>query len=274
MSKKKDSSTVDFSNIKHCTELTVPDDLKGKAIEAAVNERSDNLLMPGMMPIGTNSMAIATSNKAAVPKMSILIGKNWQSGRTIKVRFMDNPPKKVRDKIEQYAHEWEQVANIKFSFGSDANAQIRITCKLGDGSWSYLGTDALVIPKNRATMNYGWFVENTPDDEFSRTTLHEFGHALGAIHEHQHPIAGIPWNRPVVYDYYMQTQGWTKEDVDQQIFFKYDLNQTNSSQYDKGSIMHYAVPKELLLDPAFAVGWNRRLSATDKSFIKQVYPFS
>lgn len=121
-------------------------------------------------------------------------------------------------------------------------------------------------------MHYGWFTENTPDEEFSRTVLHKFGHALGSIHEHQHPIAGIPWNRQAVYEYYKQTQGWSREDVDTQIFFNYDLNQTNSSQYDKSSIMHYAIDKKLLLDPSFAVGWNKKLSVTDKSFMKQIYP--
>ena len=273
MSKDSEDTTMDFRNFKQCTELVLPADLKGKAIEAAVNERSDNLLMPGMMPIGLNSMAVATSNKASTPAISVLIAQKWASGRTLKVRFLGSPTQKVKDTIEFYAHEWEQFVNVKFLFGDDPNAEIRISCTLGDGSWSYLGTDALVIAKNRPTMNYGWFVDNTPEEEFSRTTLHEFGHALGAIHEHQHPIAGIPWNRPIVYDYYRRTQGWSKEDVDAQLFFKYDLNQTNSSQYDKASIMHYAIEEKLLLDPSFAVGWNKKLSSTDKSFMKTVYPF-
>jgi hypothetical protein len=121
-------------------------------------------------------------------------------------------------------------------------------------------------------MNYGWFTEETPDTEFSRTVIHEFGHALGATHEHQHPSAGIPWNRPAVYEYYQSTQGWTKEDVDFQIFAKYSKNQVNSSNYDKKSIMHYAIDARLLLDPSYAVGWNTSLSNTDKEFMKQMYP--
>jgi len=273
MSKNTEVPKIDYSNFKQCTELILPENLRGKGIEAAINERSDNLLMPGMMPIGVNSMAVATANNSSTPAISVLIGKKWFVGRVLKVRFLDNPPKKVKDKIEYYAHQWEKHVNVKFVFGSDPNAEIRITCTSDGSSWSYLGTDALVIPKNKPTMHYGWFVENTPEDEFSRTTLHEFGHALGALHEHQHPIAGIPWNRPAVYEYYKQTQGWSKADVDAQIFFKYDLNQTNSSQYDKSSIMHYAIEKKLLIDQSFAVGWNKKLSATDKAFMKIVYPF-
>jgi len=51
-------------------------------------------------------------------------------------------------------------------------------------------------------MNFGWFDDNTSDSEFSRTVIHEFGHALGMIHEHQHPLAAIPWDKDKVYTYY------------------------------------------------------------------------
>jgi len=37
------------------------------------------------------------------------------------------------------------------------------------------------------TMNYGWLKDDTDDVEYRRVVIHEFGHALGAIHEHQNP---------------------------------------------------------------------------------------
>ena len=59
---------------------------------------------------------------------------------------------------------------------------------LGQGSWSYLGTDATRVPKESFTMNLG-FVDRP-------TVLHEFGHSLGLIHEHQSPFpGGFKWNR-------------------------------------------------------------------------------
>ena len=58
----------------------------------------------------------------------------------------------------------------------------------GQGSWSYLGTDAARVPKECFTMNLG-FVDRP-------TVLHEFGHSLGLIHEHQSPFpGGFEWNR-------------------------------------------------------------------------------
>ena len=58
----------------------------------------------------------------------------------------------------------------------------------GQGSWSYLGTDATRVPKESFTMNLG-FVDRS-------TVLHEFGHSLGLIHEHQSPFpGGFEWDR-------------------------------------------------------------------------------
>lgn len=272
MTKKTNELPDDLSKIKNCAELSVPKDLRGKAIEAALNEFSGNLLLPGMMPMGVNSLAVSASNAMSMPAITVITLKRWKPGRILKVRFLDNPPAVVKQKIQEYAKKWEKIVSVRFSFGNAPDAEIRITCTIGDGSWSYLGTDALTIPQSQATMNYGWFTPTTPEDEFSRTTLHEFGHALGATHEHQHPTAGIPWNRPAVYQYYQATQGWSKADVDFQIFAKYNKNLVNSSNYDKTSIMHYAIDKALLLDPKYAVDWNKKLSGVDKAFMKLMYP--
>lgn len=59
------------------------------------------------------------------------------------------------------------------------------------GSWSYIGTDASRIPLESFSMNLG-FVDRP-------TVLHEFGHALGLIHEHQSPFeGGFKWNKEEV----------------------------------------------------------------------------
>ena len=58
---------------------------------------------------------------------------------------------------------------------------------LSGGSWSRIGTDATKVPLMSCTMNLG-FVDRA-------TVLHEFGHALGLIHEHQSPFNDdFRWN--------------------------------------------------------------------------------
>jgi hypothetical protein len=186
--------------------------------------------------------------------------------------FLDGDPV-VQQRVQPFAHLWEQYANIKFEFGDDPNAEIRISFKQS-GSWSYLGTDALTIPKNQPTMNYGWLRQSTDDEEYSRVVVHEFGHSLGCIHEHQNPSTDIPWDKEAVYKYYQgPPNNWTKAQVDVNLFTRYSADITQFSQFDRESIMLYPVPNDLTIGD-FEVGWNTKLSAQDKAFIATLYPFA
>lgn len=201
---------------------------------------------------------------------AVLRDKKWQPGQTLRVRFLDGDPI-VQQKIEAIAHQWSQHINIRFAFGNDPDAEIRISCQRG-GSWSYIGTDALGIAKDQPTMNYGWLTPTSSDDDYSSVVLHEFGHALGMIHEHQHPEVGIPWNRDAVYRYYMgPPNNWTKDKVDHNLFAQYSKDSTQFSHFDAQSIMLYPVRRELTTN-GYEVGWNRYLSETDKAFMGEIYP--
>jgi serralysin len=207
----------------------------------------------------------------ATSKGAVVTSKKWANGTVLTV-LLSGGTTKVRNKVMQYAQEWSKYANITFKFVTSGSAQIRVTFTSGAGSYSYIGKDALGIASNKETMNFGWFNDNTSDSEFSRTTIHEFGHALGMIHEHQHPLAAIPWDKPKVYAYYAGYPNyWTQAQVDNNLFAKYSTSQTQYSAYDKLSIMHYSISSDLTTN-GFSVGNNTVLSATDKQFIGTVYP--
>lgn len=198
------------------------------------------------------------------------LGKYWENGKILKVKFLGGSDF-VRSKVRQYAREWSGVANVTFLFVDRGDADIRIGFNERSGTWSAIGTDARRIPQNQASMNYGWFDERTPDWEFRATILHEFGHSLGLLHEHQHPKEGIPWDKPKLYEYYRTSQGWTRDMVDQQVLAKLNANQTQYSAYDPHSIMHYPIPNALTVGD-FEIRMNRDLSPTDRAFVGRLYP--
>ncbi|TAF34286.1 MAG: hypothetical protein EAZ57_00080 [Cytophagales bacterium] len=197
-------------------------------------------------------------------------GYYWDAGSTIRVKFMAGGTPYVRGKVRTYAREWSKYANIKFSFVESGSAEIRISFKRNSGSWSYIGKDALNRDQSEPTMNFGWLYDNTDEDEFRRVILHEFGHALGLLHEHQHSSGGVPWDTEAVYRYY-DKQGWSRDYTYDNVIKRYNTSHTQFTKYDRQSIMHYAIPNELTKGD-FEVGWNTRLSPQDIQFIKKAYP--
>lgn len=216
-----------------------------------------------------------------VTKIAAIRSNLWNTGDTIRIRFL-NRDSLIESKIKQFASEWLQFAHIKFDWVEQGYADIRISINSSGQSWSLIGrasgtfscdpqTGKVYWGREGSTMNFGWFNARTTDQEFRRTTLHEFGHALGLIHEHQHPTNGITWNKSAAYQYYSRINNWTEADVDRNVFARYSQSQTFSGAYDPKSIMHYPIPTALTLD-GFSVGLNGDLSTLDKEYIDEMYP--
>lgn len=205
---------------------------------------------------------------AAGQKGAALLRCKWKK-RTLSVRFLEGDPA-VHARVQQYANEWSGHSGLHFVFGNEADADIRVSFAPGR-SESYVGTCRPALGPNDSTMNFGWLTPSTGDAEMARVVLHEFGHAIGLVHEHLSPAAGINWNRQAVYDHYQRHYGWDRARVDQNLFEKYADSQTNYTAFDPRSIMIYSIPKELTTD-GYSVSWNAQLSDTDKRFIGQIYP--
>lgn len=252
------------SKIHVCIDRILPLHHQIKAAESAVRENPAN-----QAKVPKN----VTMSPESALGMAILRKKLWQSGRVLNVKFLDGDATQ-RKKVEDRAHQWEQYANIKFKFGAAATAEIRISFTQ-EGSWSAVGTDCLVqeyFKPDEPTMNYGWLTDDTEDEEYDRVVLHEFGHALGAVHEHQNPVAGIKWDKPAVYRYFGgPPNNWSKDDVDHNLFERYSKTITNFTKFDPNSIMLYAFPAELTLDHK-GTHSNAQLSALDKKFMAINYP--
>lgn len=232
----------------------------GEYLEKAIKHKDVNLLHNLSQP-----------NQDKLIELALWRDKKWANGKTIRVKFLGGT-QFLKDKVKENALTWTRFANINFDFVEYGDAEIRISFHQGIGSWSYIGVDCINITnQDEATMNYGWFNQDTPNHEFSRTVLHEFGHALGCIHEHQSPAASIPWDKPVVYRYYAATQGWSKDEVDNNLFAVYDNSTISNSNFDRNSIMLYPIDGAMT-GGRLNVGLNNILSMNDIVYIRKWYP--
>jgi hypothetical protein len=238
--------------------------------EVATNERVDNVRIMPFTRRGAMS-APGLRGGGSQPRAAVERMKLWENGRRLRVRFLDGV-QEVQNKVAAIAKEWEAVANLTLDFVNGGATEIRISFAEEGFSWSTVGTDALTMPSAGATMNYGWLEPTTSLREYQRVVRHEFGHALGMIHEHQNPAAlgQIPWDKPKVYAYYAQ-QGWSQADVDFNIFEVYSEESTNHTAFDATSIMEYAVPDSLTVG-SYSIGWNTEFSPADIEFMRRQYP--
>jgi hypothetical protein len=208
--------------------------------------------------------------KAVSYKPGQTYGNDWSNGSTITVKFMGGSTNLQR-LVMSYAREWTQYANVRFEVVSSGSADIRVAFTQNGSSWSMVGNASARADQQRPSMNFGWLTDRTLEYEVKRTVLHEFGHALGLLHEHQNPAGGIPWNETAVYSHYWNTQGWDRNTTYHNVIATANRNTTQYSVPDRASIMHYPVDARLT-DGAYSVGMNSDLSAIDKQYIARLYP--
>ncbi len=210
-------------------------------------------------------------NKNGVEYGVANINKTWNTGKVITVGFL-NGSSELNNLVLSYASEWSKYGNINFQLGNYYNSDIRIEYNQSGFNYSFVGTDAKTERRNSHTMALS-YTKNTYG--FKSTVLHEFGHALGLLHEHKHSEAPFTWNESKVYAYYQQIAGWSKAKTYRNVIERYGKgsNFTNhrNGSYDKYSIMHYQVPAKLTLEN-ISVGNNYDLSNGDKKLIAELYP--
>ena len=119
------------------------------------------------------------------------------------------------------------------------------------GSWSKLGSLADSVPPEQHTMILN-LKDCVDDDRKEATILHEFGHALGLGHEHQHPKYVTVMEKFIDIDATMDCYGIEKPSFYREQYGKLNVKLVKT-EYDPDSIMHYPYVRETIL---FFIRWS------------------
>jgi Matrixin len=207
--------------------------------------------------------------------------KKWVNGTKLRYYFFptgpwagpDNQKALVRQGFDVWKNvgigiEFAEVANI-------ADAEIRIGFLRDGTAWSFVGRDVIDVPgQNERTMNFGWDI--TQDPRRVDVAVHEIGHTLGFPHEHQNPFSGIVWDEQAVYTYFGNPpNSWSRPKTLSNVIQKLPAASVEGAAWDPDSIMHYAFPAGLILQPErYRNGLTPHggLSPEDTSEVKRFYP--
>jgi hypothetical protein len=211
--------------------------------------------------------------KPTPERIAVITTKYWGSkGVRLTVGFMDNPPADLRKRILKHMNAWSATANVKF-VETRTDPQVRIAREGGEngGYWSYLGTDILHIPKREQTMNLEAFSMQTPESEYHRVVRHETGHTLGFPHEHMRKALVDKIDPAKAIEYFERTQGWSEEEVRQQVLTPLEESSLRGTKPDPKSIMCYQIPGSLTKDGKPIVG-GKDIDKSDATFAADIYP--
>jgi len=247
-----------------CVVRSLPDRLQVDAagVAAAVN--------PVNAPQGL--MQFAHAMRGGSLSLVLAVGKYFgPAPRTLTVSFLEETPQDLRDRIIAHMNAWTGCCGIGFAFTTGVG-QVRIS-RAGAGFWSYLGTDILLIPKTKPTMNLQGFSMETPESEYKRVVRHETGHTLGFPHEHMRKelIEGIDHEK--AYAYFKKTYNWDKPQVDTQVLTPLNQASLMGTPADQTSIMCYQLPGSIMMDGKPIAG-GIDINPTDCGFAGKVYPRS
>lgn len=222
--------------------------------------------IPPQQPLDEQSQLtepLLSRNKRGVATLD----KTWPQHSVLKISLLDMTAEQqqvTKDNINK----WAPHTNLFFKFTDKPDGDIRITAdNETKAAWSRIGTDAKRVPPPKPTMSIGF---NKPRASVASTIQHEFGHALGLKHEHQHPDRTLELNKTQIYEAY-GLQGKERYEANHDIIRPFPRREVKLSAYDQHSIMHYGFSKSWVND-AKAISKPAQLSEGDKNFIQSIYP--
>lgn len=166
-----------------------------------------------------------------------------QGGKTpIGVKFLGGTEFQ-KQKVAQYASEWNSALpgfELIFQDGPCNIGVIRVAFSPTGGNHSAIGTKSTGIAIDQPTMNLAIVEQGEDESEIKRVVQHEFGHALGLLHEHLHADAPrFEWT-DAMYAYF-EGKNWGREKINAAMKHRASPNETCLG-FDQTSVMIYPIP--------------------------------
>ena len=251
---------------------------------SAVNFDNDNLERANPDAVDIDMGFVDINHLAGLPRppqvFALCLSKSlrWETGAVIPVTILNThqhstiPSSMVNEVVKRAAKNWEVHANITFPFVQDPeSAVIRIEYATSPdpssvAGLSFIGTTATTQTEGEPTMTLTIGCDANERDIHS-VALHEFGHALGMMHEHASPASPIKWDVPAV----IACCGDTASTRDNYLR-RENSSDTEFSPFDPKSIMIYNIPCFFMRDQV-ETDRGSTLSTTDKEWARIFYPF-
>ncbi|MCI0360156.1 MAG: M12 family metallopeptidase [Planctomycetaceae bacterium] len=196
----------------------------------------------------------------------------WEGRDRLAVFFLEGSAA-IRKIVLDQANRWAEHAKIEFRLADRmGGSDIRVTFRPGQGHKSFVGRSAGNRPGDW-TMNLDMNDSSVGSAYNLGVILHEFGHALGMVHEHQSPGAGgVRFKSAAELLPYFSVRGLrTIEAIEFNIVRRYQASELKRfSVFDPDSIMLYSFPAELTTNNQ-GTKQNTVLSAKDKEFVGLMY---